>query len=85
MVGGQVGTARREHERVGGRQVDLLERGEIAPCQALDHLARLADGANVTRSGDDCYVAGDGDLQGRVESGHLGGCRSARPRSGRRR
>ena len=72
MVDREAGAARREHERVRGRQVDLLERGEIASGQALDHVARFAHGANVTRCRDDRHVTPGGDLQSRVDSGHFG-------------
>ena len=62
-----------EDEWVGGRQVDLFDRREGPAGQALDHRARLADGADVARGGDHGDVPGGGVLERRVEAIDLGG------------
>src|SRR6202042_1312791 len=66
-VGGvEAGAAGGENERVGGRQVRFLDGREGTTGQALDHLARLADGADVAGGGNHGYVPGGGSLEGAV-------------------
>ena len=72
MTGVEAGAACGKHERVGGRQVDLLDGRERTTGQALDHRARLADGTDVAGGGDHGHVPSSGGLERAVQLIDLG-------------
>ena len=73
VAGGQAGAAGAEHERIGGQQVDLLDRGERAAAgQRRVDIARFGDRSDVARGGDHRHVAAGGRLECRVHAAGLG-------------
>jgi hypothetical protein len=76
VAGGQGRPAGAEHERIGGQQCDLLDRGERGGAgQRRVDVARLAHRADVARGGDHGHVTARGRLERgvhalRLRAGH---------------
>ena len=72
VAGGQAGAAGGEHERIGGQQVDLLDRGERAAAgQRPVDIARFGHRSDVARGGDHRHVTAGGRLKCRVHAAGL--------------